>query len=418
MFEQLFERPKALVRQRTGPLVEERRAYLAHRASQGMARSALRTVAYYLLAVADALRLAQRPGECITATEIEEQATHWANLPRQQRSSHSSPAARPRFVRFATGWLRFLNRLQLPLPPATPFDAWIAAFGEHLQRDKGMCRQTISSHRRYVLDFLQRLAISPGAFSQVTVSQIEGPLLQKFTEAGYARQTIRHYGEALRTFFRFAHAQGWCGSGLAEGVLLPRIYQQEQLPSGPSWQDVQRLLTKVSGDRPNDIRDRALLLLLATYALRAGEVVRLRLDDFDWQHEILVVARPKSGRSQTYPLCRTVGEAVLRYLREARPRSSHRQVFLLGRAPYLPLKSSTLTALVRRRFAASGMKPPHCGPHALRHACATHLLECGLSLKEIGDHLGHQHPDTTRIYTKVDLTQLRRVADIDLGGLL
>ena len=77
-----------------------------------------------------------------------------------------------------------------------------------------------------------------------------------------------------------------------------------------------------------------------------------------------------------------------------------------------------MTALVSRRFADLGMTPPHCGAHALRHACATHLLEQGLTLKEIGDHLGHQHPEATRIYTKVDLTHLRRVADFDLRGLL
>jgi site-specific recombinase XerD len=314
--------------------------------------------------------------------------------------------------------LRFLGRLQRLSPPPTPFDDWITPFAAHLQRDKGASRKTISSHCRYLLDFLQRLAVSPQAFSQLTVSQIEEALLRKFTEAGYARSTIRHYGEALRAFFRYAAVRGWCRSALAEGILLPRIYQQERLPSGPSWQIVQRLVAQAGGDRPNDIRDRALLLLLATYGLRAGEVVSLRLEDLDWEHETLVVTRHKTGRSQTYPLCHSVGEAILRYLREVRPRTSYRELFLHGRAPYCPLSSSALTALVRRRFVALGLAPPHCGAHALRHACATHLLECGLSLKEIGEHLGHEHPDSTRLYAKVDVVQLRRVADIDLGGLL
>ena len=67
---------------------------------------------------------------------------------------------------------------------------------------------------------------------------------------------------------------------------------------------------------------------------------------------------------------------------------------------------------------ALGVTLPHYGPHALRHACATHLLAQGLSLKEIGDHLGHQSPQTTRIYAKVDLAGLRAVGDFDLEGLL
>jgi site-specific recombinase XerD len=74
--------------------------------------------------------------------------------------------------------------------------------------------------------------------------------------------------------------------------------------------------------------------------------------------------------------------------------------------------------MVAQRLHALGVALPRFGSHALRHACATHLLEEGLGLREIGDHLGHRHPDTTRIYAKVDLAALRQVADLDLGGVL
>lgn len=359
----------------------------------------------------------------ISTVEIQERATLWTNLLKQQQSrrQHSrqlSPSARPRFIRFATSWLRFLERLQQPAKPRTPYDEWIAVFSDHLQRDKGLCDKTVHAYCLYARDLLQRLTCTPENGSRLTLSQIEAALVRKFTEAGYARSTMRHYGEALRAFFRYAQTQQWCPADLAEGIILPRVYPQEQLPKGPSWQVVQQVLARAGGDRPKDIRTRALLLLLAIYGLRAGEVVRLRLEDFDWENEILAVIRSKCGRGQTFPLCRTVGQAVLRYLKEVRPRSSYRQVFLFSRAPYRPLTQGALTNLVCRRFAALGNGVPAYGPHALRHACATHLLECGLSLKEIGDHLGHQHLDSTRNYAKVDVTQLRRVADIDLGDLL
>jgi site-specific recombinase XerD len=74
--------------------------------------------------------------------------------------------------------------------------------------------------------------------------------------------------------------------------------------------------------------------------------------------------------------------------------------------------------MVGRRPRALGVTLPHYGPHALRHACATHLLTRGLSLKEVGGHLGHQSPEATRIYAKVDLAGLRAVGDFDLEGLL
>jgi integrase/recombinase XerD len=181
---------------------------------------------------------------------------------------------------------------------------------------------------------------------------------------------------------------------------------------------VNRALAAAQGDHPADIRDRALLMLLAVYGLRSSEVVGLHLDDFDWEQEILTITPSKRQKPRTYPLCRPVGGAVLRYLREARPRSSRREVFLTLRAPFRPLPWRGLGQVVQRRLHALNVSLPHYGAHALRHACATHLLEQGLSLKEIGDHLGHQSPETTRIYAKVDLAGLRAVADFDLEGLL
>lgn len=143
----------------------------------------------------------------------------------------------------------------------------------------------------------------------------------------------------------------------------------------------------------------------------------MRLEDFDWEGELLRVKRPKQRKAQEYPLVRSVGDAVVRYLRKVRPDSERREVFLTCRAPYRPLHSGTLWPLVARRLRGLRVELPHYGPHCLRHACATRLLNPGLSLKEIGDHLGHTNPETTLIYAKVDLAQLREAGRMDLRGL-
>ena len=200
--------------------------------------------------------------------------------------------------------------------------------------------------------------------------------------------------------------------------MVPRVFTHAGLPVGPSWDDVRRLLAAAERGRPVDIRDRAILMLLAVYGLRAGEVTALCLKDFDWEREILSVPHSKSQRPRTYPLCRPVGDAVLRYLREVRHRSDRREVFLTVVAPFRPLTTDGLAEIVRRRLHALGLTLPHYGPHVLRHACATHLLAQGLSLKEIGDHLGHRSPEATCIYAKVDLAALRTVADFSLEDLL
>jgi integrase/recombinase XerD len=113
-----------------------------------------------------------------------------------------------------------------------------------------------------------------------------------------------------------------------------------------------------------------------------------------------------------------VGESILRYLQEVRPRTALREIFVTLKAPFQALSSGSLYDLVSDRLRAQGVCLPHYGPHALRHACATRLLAEGLSMKEIGDHLGHRKADTTRVYAKVNMMGLRQVADFDLGDLL
>ena len=177
------------------------------------------------------------------------------------------------------------------------------------------------------------------------------------------------------------------------------------------------MLAATGGDDPTSIRDHAIILLLSVYGVRSGEVRRLRLDDIDWRQDRIRFVRSKSGRRDDAPLVAQVGDAIARYLREARPQSTSRVVFLRVRAPFTPLSPSGLYSTVKSHFPAHERPAKGRGPHGLRHACARHLLESGLSFKEVGDHLGHRDPDTTRIYAKVNLTMLRRVAFDDLGGL-
>jgi integrase len=157
---------------------------------------------------------------------------------------------------------------------------------------------------------------------------------------------------------------------------------------------------------------------LATYGLRSGDVSRLRLEDLDWENEILCVTRPKRRQAQQYPLAHGVGDAIVRYLKEVRPRFGSQEVFLTLHAPIGRLSQGTVWGVVGERMAKLGIVASHRGPHCLRHTCATHLLADGLSLQQVSEHLGHGSVNVTRAYAKVDLPALREVADFDLGGLL
>lgn len=407
MFEELFHRKFAISRHRNGPMLEERLRFLRYQASQDMARDTLRASARYLLAVCETLNLPARSGESIRPDEIDEVAILWAGVRMD---------ADRRFRAHATQFLRFLGRLHEPDVVPPPYSHFIGAFSEYLRRERGLSPWTIDQQCWTVGDFLSRLYAAKTALSEITVSAVDSLLMAKITEAGYARVSVRTYANSLRSFFRYAEMRGWCQSGVAEAIKAARIFPQERLPAGPSWENVQRVLATTEDEHPTNIRDRAILLLLAIYGLRSREVVDLRLDDFNWEQEVLLVRRSKSREVQTYPLTRTVGDAVLRYIENVRPNSPHRELFLTRGAPYRPLHSG-LWRIVASRLRPLGLSLMHHGPHALRHACATYLLAQGFSMKEIGDHLGHHDPEATRIYAKVDLVGLRRVAEFDLGDL-
>lgn len=409
MAEYVFKGP------RNGPLAEERRRFLAHCAEQGMSCGTLRNIDIYLVVVAKVLRLAKRPGESITRAEIDAAANRWARrLPRLPRAERQS---RNRFKGRALRWLSFLGRLQPTTTPRPPFADHVTRFADYMRLERGLSSRTIASHCWSLNLFLARLDQAALRIESVTAAQIDDLLVRMFRDDGYARRTVQGLVSVLRVFFRHAESRRLCRTGLAAALKAPRVYRYGSLPAGPSWDGVRRVIETAGGNKAVDIRDRAILLLLAVYGIRCGELCALQMEDFDWRRETLLIRPGKTGRARTYPLCLTVGDAVLRYVREVRRRSDSRQLFLRLRAPFRPLSPSAVAGAVQRRFQLSGVESPHHGPHALRHACATHLLAQGLSLKEIGDHLGHQSPEATRVYAKVDLAALRLVADLDLEGL-
>ena len=401
MFDQIFKVPGVVARYRKGPMLEERLAFLAHLADQGYTRKGLRVTAQGLLAIAQMRGLPSRPRTALTPNEVKRKT-----------------AKRRWLYRLAVRWLQFMGRLQQRPAPLTPWAKKIKAFADYMEHEAELSPATICSRCSRVGQFFKQLRIQGGSLHAITPHRIDTAFQKMLAPGGYSRNTVQTAAGTLRAFFRFAEARGWCRKGLAASICAPRVYSQASLPLGPSWDDVRRLLAMTEGDQPRDIRNRPMLMLLAIYGLRRGEVSRLRLDDFDWEHEVFRVVSSKSGRVRTYPLTRSVGDAILRYLQEARPRSAHRELFLSLRAPLRPIKQSSLSDVVSKWLRSLHVSLPHYGPHALRHACATQLLAAGLSLKEIGDQLGHTNPESTRIYAKVDLPGLREVADFDMGGVL
>ena len=190
---------------------------------------------------------------------------------------------------------------------------------------------------------------------------------------------------------------------------LRRKYRLADVPCALGWDQVQQLLAAVDRHEINGRRNYAMLLLAATYGLRSCEIRALRLDDIHWDDDEITIFSPKTGRSRQLPLTRAVGEAILEYLREERPASRRRQIFLSSRAPHGPLHSK-INRWLARCFDKAGIVAPRRGLHTMRHSLAIHLLRSGETLKSIGDVLGHRSTETTFIYTKLHVEDLRTVA--------
>jgi len=405
MFEEYVQTAADLEKYRNAPLADERRHFLVHLRAQGYSYSRVRRINNVLLAIA--IRLKWGNQKRISCAELSAAADRWiAQRTRPGTRPRSIQGARTGFISVGSAWLRHLGRLE-EVPIQVPFAEQFGAFLLHLRDERGLADNTLICRRRSLAHFfgwLSERGISIGTVGPREITEY----FSAHRIRPWKRATVSFHVYTLRSFFRYAASRSWCDEGIPAMIDKPRQYSQEGLPEGPRWADVQRLIASLNGSHPTQVRSRAIILLLAIYGFRIGEVCRLRLDDIDWRAERIYLHRPKQRKTQEYPLIATVGEALLRYIREVRPRSAHREIFLTLKQPYHPPCAAGLGTIVITHIKNLGVRLPHYGPHVLRHACARHLLAAGFSLKEIGDHLGHKSSEATKIYAKVDLPSLRQ----------
>ena len=418
MFDQLFPRCQTRLRHITSPLLQERLDYVRYCAQQGYSPTTLRSLATDLLLIQNVLGLPESSQKVEPAT-VKAVIEKWTAREPRYFSYKNGRRGRENLPQRAIRWLRYMDRLQISPSDTSAYSLFIGDYAEYMRQQEGLSEATIKTRSWYVEDFLKRFFSDHPSLSDITITEIDEGITRKKRDCGYSRSSVKVYASGIRAFFRHAERRVWCRRGLADLIQSPRVYQYESLPSGPSWEDVQRVIATAQGSCPKDLRDRAMLLRFAVYGMRSGEVRTLKLEDLDWAKNAICVPRTKGRRIQCYPLVETVGEAILRYLEDGRPNSSkYREVFLTVEAPIQPLRSSSAWTIVAKRLRPLGLSLRQLGPHALRHACATHLLAEGLSLKQIGDHLGHRSPRVTAAYAKVDIKGLREVANFTLEDLV
>lgn len=414
MFELLFSRPCAVKRHQDAPLAAERAAYLKKLVDQGSPLSVVRRAAFVCRWLAQRIKSWPR-NRALCDDDLKTLAISWARRrATNRRRAVPLPSPKESFHSTARGFLRDAGKWVAPAAVAGPYEDRIQAFLV-AQQARGLAPATCIKRIKHARKFVAYLEQHDVVLEQVRASHLDAYF--QHLAASRCRLSMGTAAVSLRAWLRYCEQMGHVHPGLAKAVMAPRIYRDEGVPVGPTWEQVSLVIAETEGAQPERLRARAILLLLAIYGVRSGEVCRLQLDDIDWQQETIRFTRSKSGRRDIYPLEATVGNAILGYLRHARPLHSSRVVFLTLHAPFRPLSGQALYHIVHKRLAQVIPGKKGRNPHALRHACARHLVDAGCSLKEIGDHLGHRSAEATRIYTKVDVNALRLVAMDDLGGL-
>ena len=415
MFDYIFQRPWYIARHKQAPLLDERSRFLSHLSDLGFTRPHLATVASELLVIIGMLNL--KDSGLVSAQDIRQAAQQWAQRPRIEKTK-GTKSSRDHFVNVATKWLRFMGRLASPpLPPAKPFVKHLTDFASFMKDEQGLSPASIRSHCWKASQFLEWFFQKGPTLELVSISDVEEFLTWKGNTC-WNRKSVSTAAQALRAFFCHAERHQWCRPGIAKLIEGPRLYQKDGLPEGPTWDEVRSLVEDAQGSKPSDYRALAIIVLLATYGLRSSEATELLLQDFDWHLETVTIRCRKGNSPHQYPLSHEVGNAILNYLRHGRPRCECRNLFVSLYPPFRPIGPSIVWGIISRRLRKLDVRCRRKGPHTLRHACATQLLQRGASLKEIGDLLGHRDADSAAIYAKVNLPMLRQVADFDLGELL
>jgi integrase/recombinase XerD len=398
-----FKDPRTVLHMHEGPLAPYIDSYAAEIHAEGYAcgsaRSQIRLIANFSRWMVKHRIAAQE----ITAEHFQSYLRSSARNRCNGRSDHAT----------LNRLLKLLMRQGIiPEPPShtsTPSVQLQEEFQGYLLRERELALTTVGGYLRFVGEFLAEcFGAGPVDLSSLRAATVTGFVQRRAASINSKR--VKVMTTALRSFLRFARYRGDLNTDLAACVPSVANWSLSTVPRDLPAEQVELVLASCNRQTALGKRDFAILLLLARLGLRAGEIAALTLEDLDWQTGAVTVCG-KAGRYSQLPLPSDVGEAIADYLRNGRPRSLSRCVFLRERAPSNGFRGhEAIGAVVKYALARAGINSPRKGAHQFRHGLACRMLRQGASLAEIGELLRHRSPQTTAIYAKVDIASLAALA--------
>lgn len=419
MIERYFNQPAVLRRMRAGIMSPHLNLLAAELEAQHYSRKSIRRQ----LRNSDAFGrwLAEQQIRVVNVTEAV--VARYTEPMRRCPGPSRSRGYRPHNSRGLPRLLDLLRRQGvMPAPvdavPSTSVgtEHWLGAFGQHLGSVAGVA---LGTRKRY-LGFARALLRTIFGEGHPDFSQIRAEHVAAFVQARAEKRAPtcrKEPGSSVSVFLRFLSAAGLVPAHLEYAIPRVRQWTHAALPRFLTTNELDRVLAVPVEPTPKGLRGRAMLLLLVQLGLRAGEVVRLQLDDIDWRAGNVLIRAGKTRRERVLPLPQNAGEAMVRYLKEGRPTNFHRQIFLSLCPPHEPLASSVvLTGIAQSVLRRAGVLSHRPGAYVFRHTIATHMVWRGTTFKEIADVLGHRSLESTTIYAKLDLPSLAQIAGAWPGG--
>jgi site-specific recombinase XerD len=321
----------------------------------------------------------------------------------------------------ASSALRALRRvyevMDTQLPPwqsikrhAQPASAILRDYAAHLAQHRGNPEVTVQKKLHQIGMLFEHLAATGKSWRQIGLPDIDEFLIQ--CAHGYSRATTADIASTVRSFSRFLLVSGRVDVDLADAVISPVQPRFERPRRAWPWEDVQRLLRAVDTSTARGLRDHALLLMMSTYGLGAGEVIRLQLQDIDWSAGTLQMTRPKTGVSFVLPLLPAVGKVLARYLRQGRPlHTPTRHVFVQVKVPFGALTcSSAVRHILVKHAKAASIQADYLGTHVLRYSNAARQVDIGTDARVLTELLGHRDSESLSTYVRIATESLREVS--------
>lgn len=402
MYNSLLFQPSAISRANVGPIGPYLPGYVAFLQQQRYSASTIKSNIQAARAFSQWLDHRRIPLAQVSEQVLENYRARFRRK-RRRPSLPTKVCGLPKLL----NWMRNEKVIACPShTPETEQQRCLARFDHHLANVHGISQTTVHKYLRCAARFFDALfGNSAPDWTTITADCVRAFVISD-SQQHHVRDTIC----ALRATLRFLTIEKAIHAGLIGAVPSIRKARLADIPCYLPQIDVQRVIAVCDSKKPIDIRDKTIITLLARLGLRAGEIARIALEDIDWTEGRLLVRAGKTNRERALPLAEDLGRAILRYLRYARPRSSHRSLFIRHRAPFSPLSSYTISWIAGCRLKQAGVAAARFGSHVFRHSAATQMVRRGTSLKDIADILGHQHIGTTNIYAKLDLASLVCVA--------